>query len=200
MITSIGARDDKINEFLGALRTENDRGAALTAAAFAETLLDGILKSFLADKPETHELTNGFAAPLGTFAAKIKLVYVLGLIDDELQSSLDAIRRLRNKWAHEWMPVSFDSDNVDKLVDAMPLNPLLDELPKPNSVRARFDQRVAVLLLELTMIPDVIRHHQRSPSRLIHFGRLHATREQAEAEFDDYKRTDLPPWDAVSPV
>ena len=87
MITSESILNERFGKFFSALRKESDRGAALASAGFAEELLNKMLSSFLADVPETKELINGFAAPIGTYSSKIKLAYVLGILDKELYTN-----------------------------------------------------------------------------------------------------------------
>lgn len=190
----VGTSREKLDQFLSVLSKEVDRGAALTAAAFAEEMLDNILRSFLADVPETKELTTGFAAPIGTLAAKAKLAYALGLLDDELYKSINTVRKIRNEFAHQWKPMSFDMQSIHDLVSALPSHPILNSLPSPTNTRETFDASISAVLLELHFIPEVIEKEKRCPRRLIRFGRLHNSKEEADAENDRYRQTGIPPW------
>ncbi|WP_248885731.1 hypothetical protein [Acidithiobacillus acidisediminis] len=189
-----GTPNEQLNQFLDALRKEGDRGAALAAAAFAEEILDEILLSFLADVPESKELTKGFAAPIGTFGSKIKLAYVLGLLDKELLNGINISRRIRNEFAHQWTPVSFETENVQNLVASLSRHSILNSLPEPRNTRERFEAYVSALLLELSFIPGLVEREKRIPTRIVRFGKLHNTKEEADAEHEEYKRTGVPPW------
>jgi hypothetical protein len=180
---------EQFNSFLNALHSETDRGAALAAAAFAEELLDLILRAFLANLPETDELIAGFSAPLGTFAAKTKLSYVLGLLDAELFRSLTIVRKVRNRFAHQWTPATFTEDAINDLVNAIPVHPVQMRLKQPISAREIFDSRVSAVLMELALLPDLVKEHQREPSRLIRFGQFHDSREAAVAEWKEHQKT-----------
>jgi hypothetical protein len=182
-------------EFLEALRHETDRGAALAAAAFAEEILDAILSSFLADVPETRQLMDGFAAPIGSFSARIKLAYTLGLLHKELVDGLHIARQIRNKFAHQWSAVSFDDPSITTLVQQIPSSPILLHF-QPSSPRTTFDNRLSAILMELCCLPELVKAHKRVPTRLIHYGKLHESKEAADAEVDEFRRSGKPPWES----
>ena len=187
--------NQRFGEFLEALRQETDRGAALAAAAFAEEVLDAILRSFLADVPETRQLTDGFAAPIGSFSAKIKFAYTLGLLHKDLFDGLNTARQIRNKFAHQWSPVSFDDPSITDLVQHIPSHPVLLHF-QPSTSRTTFDNRLSALLMELCCLPELIKTHKRVPTRLIQYGRLHESKEAADAELDEFRRSGKPPWES----
>lgn len=90
---------------------ESDRGAVLIASAFIEESLEHLLRQVFAvkscnvssDKFETR-LNNlvkpGIDAPLGSFAARISISFVLGIIDTDYLNALESLRGLRNNYAH----------------------------------------------------------------------------------------------------
>src|SRR6266481_591159 len=55
------------------------------------------------------ESSNG---PLASFDAKIRMAYCLGIIDEPTKSDLDAIRRVRNGFAHSIPHHSFTIDTI----------------------------------------------------------------------------------------
>jgi mannitol operon repressor len=140
----------EINEFSRFLKIfgeESDRGAALAAATYLDERLKGILESFLSDTKATQELLGGFNAPLGTFSARIKAAYSLGLIQDNEFEELETIRKIRNEFAHSWDGVSFDTQKVADLCRLLPwLGPT--EFEADSGPRERFNNAVAILLAD----------------------------------------------------
>lgn len=102
----------ELGTFLKIFANETDRGLALSAAAYLEQRLYEILISFLADVPASMELLEGFNAPLGTFSAKIKAAYSLGLIEENEYNHLNTIRKIRNKFSHSWENISFQNNDI----------------------------------------------------------------------------------------
>jgi len=90
---------------------ESDRGAVLVASAFIEEALEHLLRQVLTvkscntsnDKFPMHLnllLKPGIDAPLGSFSARITTAFVLGTIDVDYLKALEALRNLRNSYAH----------------------------------------------------------------------------------------------------
>ncbi|MAX36746.1 MAG: hypothetical protein CME33_09305 [Gimesia sp.] len=90
---------------------ESDRGAVLVASAFVEEALEHLLRQVFTVKScntsdekfasQLNHLTRpGIDAPLGSFSSRITLAYVLGIIDVDYLTALEAFRNLRNSYAH----------------------------------------------------------------------------------------------------
>lgn len=90
---------------------ESDRGAVLVASAFIEEALEHLLRQIFTvkscntsnDKFPMHLnrlLKPGIDAPLGSFSARITTAFVLGTIDVDYLNALEALRNLRNSYAH----------------------------------------------------------------------------------------------------
>ncbi|MFA6596154.1 MAG: hypothetical protein WCS69_00415 [Ignavibacteriaceae bacterium] len=88
-------------EFVNEFKGETDRAAVILGVAKLDSLLYQILKYYFVVTPSSSdELLDG-DSPLGTFSAKIYMMYRLGLIDASFARSLHIIRRIRNDFAHE---------------------------------------------------------------------------------------------------
>ena len=81
----------------------------------------------LASPKEPDELLEG-DKPLGTFSARIKICYRLGLIDKKLYVALEKLRKLRNPSAH-W--IAFD-------ITTSPARELIEELHRHVTGRQSF--------------------------------------------------------------
>lgn len=79
---------------------ESDRGRTIIISAHIEECLREILESFLIDSPETKNLFEGPYASFGSLSGKTHAAYVMGLITRSERDHIDAVRRVRNVFAH----------------------------------------------------------------------------------------------------
>ena len=106
----------EIANFFTAIRRGNDRSTAVLAA----TLIDDLLKRALLSKlrnlsgDETDRLF-GPDQPLGSLSAKIKLAYAMDLCNRHDAQNLEAIRAIRNAFAHDAKPMSFKTPEVNEV-------------------------------------------------------------------------------------
>lgn len=95
------------------LMQESDRGCAIFSAAILEGDLEALLRAFcrkddLSIKKVVDPLFRTYA-PFATFSAKIEVAFALRLITRNLKRKLDVVRRLRNDFAHEPGPLTFET-------------------------------------------------------------------------------------------
>ena len=95
-----------------ALHTESDRAVVLITAAYLDDALAGLIRSALIDEPALVDELLGVDRPLGTFSARIKLAYCLGLISRATLRDLELIRRIRNDFAHSRCILRFGTRGV----------------------------------------------------------------------------------------
>jgi hypothetical protein len=98
--------------FLQEFQGETDRGAALVGAALLDQKLLDTLKAFLIEGRITDNLVEGANAPLGTFSARIKAAFALGLIDRHEQHECEIIRKVRNEFAHRVHGTTFEEPRI----------------------------------------------------------------------------------------
>ncbi|ANH98919.1 hypothetical protein A8L59_16350 [Pseudomonas koreensis] len=77
------------------IQAENDRGAALLAAVFAEATLESLILDRLIPNSGKQKL------PVNNFAAKIDLSFRLGIIPEGVANLLHGLRDIRNIFAHQ---------------------------------------------------------------------------------------------------
>lgn len=111
---------DSFEEFITEFRDESDRASVILGAAKLDLVMYQILREYLISAPgSSDELLDG-DGPLGTFSAKINLLYRLGLIDAQFTRALHMIRRIRNAFAHEVKGCSLESgshcDRIKELI------------------------------------------------------------------------------------
>jgi mannitol operon repressor len=150
----------ELSEFLVGFNQQDDRAAALVAAAMLDDRMRDILMGFLLQGKESKALLDGFNAPLGTFSARVSACSALALIEPSEASEIDLVRRIRNHLAHSWRPASFDDESVAKLTRQLPWLGPIEEEPSGSS-RDRFVIAVSVLLVDLMWRTRLVRREQR---------------------------------------
>jgi hypothetical protein len=101
---------DAFMAFIHELENETPRGVVLIACATIH-LLGRLIELFLVDHKAVEQLLNGTFAPLSTFSARIKAAVSLGLISDEEYRDCEALRKVRNAFAHG-VKVSFSEQRI----------------------------------------------------------------------------------------
>jgi DNA-binding MltR family transcriptional regulator len=111
----------QLNRLIGLAREQHGRILALSIASFAEECLGRLIKAYLRDAKAVNDLLEGFNAPLGTFASRIKISYSLGLLTESQFADLELIRKIRNEFAHTWDEISFEHAKLQGWIEN--LNP-----------------------------------------------------------------------------
>lgn len=110
-------REQYVKELMG----ESDRASALVAAAELDTVLTVLLMGKFAklSELEKDEMFYGKRAPLSDFASRIFVAYGLGVISQGERDDLNRIRRVRNAFAHSFIPLTFGHELVVKECEAL---------------------------------------------------------------------------------
>jgi len=89
-----------------------DRGTALVAAAWLDDALEACIRA--AFRPDKNTVDDIFRpdGPLGSFSARIKLAYLLDLVEGTARKDLDRIRRIRNDFAHSRGDLRFTTATI----------------------------------------------------------------------------------------
>ena len=118
-LPAFGDAPEPIKDFMRASRSiedETDRGAALAIAARLDEILLSILKNFFQPTDASSSLCSGFNAPLGTFSARASACMAIGLLLESEYEQINVIRKIRNKFGHEWRPMTFEDASIRDLV------------------------------------------------------------------------------------
>ena len=110
----IGGDTAQFARFVLAAGKESDRGLALICTSYLDEMLRRTIAAFLVDEEIAKTLLNGAVAPLGSFSARIKTAYALGLIDKPTMDDFDRLRSVRNTFAHHF-DTSFEVPKVRDL-------------------------------------------------------------------------------------
>lgn len=83
------------------LRSQSDRGVAIVGGAWVEEGLLGMLHAAFQPDAMGWKRATGNYGPLSTFSAKIDMAYLLRLVSSQILGDLNAIRSVRNAFAHD---------------------------------------------------------------------------------------------------
>ena len=169
--TESGTRTDRYFDttallaFVDEYVKESDRAAVILIGAKLDQVLLQILKSFLTPLPGTQDNLLDTEQAIGTFSARINLVFRLGLIDAPFARALHLFRKIRNDFAHETHGASLEhSPHVDRIHELVaPLTHLDDYwmcmkavFPKDTGARSNFFTGSMVLIAGLhRLLEDV---------------------------------------------
>lgn len=98
-------------KFQLALRDETDRGCALMAASFLDNRIKQLIERQLISDKCTDELLSP-SGPIGTFSNRINIAFSMALIPSAMRRDLHILRKIRNDFAHESIPISFETDHI----------------------------------------------------------------------------------------
>lgn len=152
-----------INRFNRALSAHDERGLALALAAFAEDTLGRLLLTYLIDGKQAKDLVEGFNAPLGTLASRMKAAYAVGLFTREQYEDLEIARKIRNVFAHDWEGVSLSQPDIRAMIGQLH-GYNFDQTPMTREPRDRLQQSISNVLAELRIqIAQHRKHRRRAP-------------------------------------
>jgi mannitol operon repressor len=96
------------------LHKESARGRVLISCGYLDELLRETLVAFFIEDDNSKRLVEGFNAPLGTLSTRISAAFALGLISEREFRECNALRRVRNRFAHN-VQASFDMQEIRDL-------------------------------------------------------------------------------------
>jgi DNA-binding MltR family transcriptional regulator len=105
----------EVKNIMDALREEGDRSAAIVASSLLESALEKILIAAMrqSDPRLVGQLFEN-RGPLSDFNGKILIGVAFGAISVQMGEHFQAIRHVRNAFAHSRLPISFETPEVKK--------------------------------------------------------------------------------------
>lgn len=143
--------------FYDEFQNETPRAAVIIAAAFMDGWLRKLIASFMVDDSKVVNELLGTEkktqCPLFSFGPRIKTAYCLGLISKDEYHDLEAIRKLRNRFAHRMHGLSFDDSEVVSWCNSLQIpKKVIDALTDfPKSHRNMFLLGVSLLAQRLAL-------------------------------------------------
>ena len=92
------------------------------AGSFLDAELDLLIRDYLVSNARVAEDLFGQSRPISTFSARIDLAYLLGLIDIITHRDLHLIRKIRNDFGHNHLPLTFEDKTISSRCLALKLH------------------------------------------------------------------------------
>ncbi len=145
---------------------KNERAVAIVGVSFLDLLLEHILREFfLDDEKEVEKLFKHDQGPLGTFSAKIKLSFCLGLIPKPIKDDLQLAAKIRNRFAHN-LKTSFEEDEIRGWCKSLQWHRIAYASPPPDATaRDLFQVGVNRLVTYLTGAVYIARSQRRKQAK-----------------------------------
>ena len=121
---------EDVQGWLEEFQEETDRATAVLGAAFVDAQLESLLKSVMKEEPKQIKSLLGPGREIGGFMTRARLAYCLDLISRETFDELQAIARVRNKFAHGLHGLTFASPEVVKLCGKLKIPDVIKKLSK----------------------------------------------------------------------
>lgn len=101
------------DHFDASIKQESTRAKVVLSACYLDELIGQLLEIILkpCDK-KSDPLFDGAQAPLSTFSARIELAFRMGAVSEDTQKSLNYIRKIRNKFAHQITECDFNDPQI----------------------------------------------------------------------------------------
>jgi DNA-binding MltR family transcriptional regulator len=139
---------ERLNRFMGVIGAQDERAMVLSLATFLEDSLGRLLLSYFRTCKATTELVEGFNAPLGTFGTRIKACYAFGLLTEDQFRDLEILRKVRNRFAHDWEGVSLARNDISALVGQLS-GYTVDQKPIEGGAREKLLHTLTTCCVEL---------------------------------------------------
>ncbi|PFE05058.1 transcriptional regulator [Bacillus sp. AFS023182] len=104
--------DIAFKEFEKEVENSSDRGLVLVCGSIIDQLLNELLKTLLIKSDSVEKDLFKVNGVLGTFDSKIQMSYYLGLISQNEKSNITYLQRIRNKFAHQFVDISFKNPDI----------------------------------------------------------------------------------------
>jgi DNA-binding MltR family transcriptional regulator len=105
--------------FVEDIQKEPDRSVPIVAVAFLDDVLKQLLEAYFVDDKKTVRQLLDYPGALSSFAARADMAYCLGLIPVKSYKDIVQIRKIRNKFSHSHMPVSFENKDIADMCEKL---------------------------------------------------------------------------------
>ncbi|MYA60585.1 MAG: hypothetical protein F4X40_08560 [Chloroflexi bacterium] len=105
------------SDFFRELQSESDRGVAIITGAWIESLIERKLKTMFTKGNSRSRKQLFENQAFSNFHSKALAAHCLGWIDTEIFHDIDLVRKIRNKFAHEFHSINFERSEIKELVD-----------------------------------------------------------------------------------
>ena len=111
---------DCFKAFNSSLSDESDRAIVIVVACWIDEFLKvKLMNEFSKGNARNRKALFSNNGAFASFSAKINAAYCAGWIDSDVHHDIQAIRKLRNIFAHSFNPVSLDDEEIRNLLESL---------------------------------------------------------------------------------
>lgn len=144
-------RIKEYTDFRNSLISESDRGSVLMAAAYIEDKITQLLETYMVQNKKIQEKIFDGNGALATFSSKIDISFLLGLIPKKIYNDLSILRKLRNDFAHNAKPITFQTDYIRNRCKALKV---VSKIALRDDIKAYFLRSMTMILTCINMKMD----------------------------------------------
>lgn len=148
-------------QLLEALGKETGRGCVLVGVAVLDDALEQLLRAQMScDKDVVRNIVDPLfrsPGPFSSFWSRSRAAYVLGYLSPETFHDLETVRELRNQFAHEYGPATFDDPAVRSAVGKLKAADAGLEYAQATADRARAIRKAGEMPPRGTVTPTMER-------------------------------------------
>jgi hypothetical protein len=142
---------EEVNDFIGQIGQESDRGKVLVSTGYIESRLQEVLLAFMVESKVSISLFSGPNSAFGNFSSRIAGCYALGLITDDEYHDLQLIRRIRNDFAHSVLTSFKTAEVVSRCKLLRSTTERVSQYPAMPA--QRFESAVVAIIVQLVNRP-----------------------------------------------
>jgi mannitol operon repressor len=150
--------------FVDDIHGKSDRAVAIVGAALLNTHLDYLLGAFFTDEDDDVRKLLDEDRPLGSFSARIRLAYVLGLISQDERVDLWAVQQIQDFFTRAMDEIAFSDEPLREWCYSLQLPNSLLVPGESRSPRRLFVFAVALLTRHLAKRIEQAETDRRRPA------------------------------------
>jgi hypothetical protein len=151
----------------------DDRPTAIVATSLLENILGIAIAYKFGHFPSDAEFGNLFTGygPLATFSARIAISYNLKVTNTDQRHDLTIIKDIRNKFAHNYLPLSFASNEIKTLclklklttVLKPPISDLIDDSNRGKFIKSVIKNNIFLIttMIQTKHEKDILKDHKQ---------------------------------------
>lgn len=118
-IPEIETLSEESKHLYDVLNNESDLGCVLIVASYIDHALASLLKRHFIESRAVDKLLESPRGSISSFASRCDLAYCLGLIPKSFYQNLETLGKIRNTFAHSYLPLGLADDNIAPLVSSL---------------------------------------------------------------------------------
>lgn len=118
-ILEVESLSEESKQLYAVLNSESDLACVLIVSSYIDHALASLLKRHFIESRAVDKLLGSPRGNLSSFASRCDLAYCLGLISKSFYQNLETVGKIRNSFAHSYLPLGLADENIAPLVSSL---------------------------------------------------------------------------------